>query len=85
MTTYKTKILNELMVARGQGRVREFGMDTYTLIHLKWIADKDLLYSTGTLLIVTWPLAWEGSWGECIHVYVWLGPFAVNLKLSQHC
>ena len=23
--------------------------------------------------------------GEWIHVYVWLSPFAVHLKLSQHC
>ena len=23
--------------------------------------------------------------GEQIHVYVWLSPFAVYLKLSQHC
>ena len=23
--------------------------------------------------------------GERIHVYVWLSPFAVHLKLSQHC
>ena len=24
-------------------------------------------------------------WGECIHVYVSLSPFAVRLKPSQHC
>ena len=23
--------------------------------------------------------------GEWIHVYIWLSPFAVHLKLSQHC
>ena len=23
--------------------------------------------------------------GECIHVYAWLSPFSVHLKLSQHC
>ena len=23
--------------------------------------------------------------GEWIHVYVWLSPFAIHLKLSQHC
>ena len=28
---------------------------------------------------------WEGVQGEWIHVYVWLSPFAVHLKLSQHC
>ena len=28
------------------GVVREFGMDVYTLLYLKWITNKDLLYST---------------------------------------
>ena len=27
----------------------------------------------------------QESGGEWIHVYVWLSPFAVYLKLSQHC
>ena len=27
--------------------VREFGMDMYTLIYLKWITNEDLLYSRG--------------------------------------
>ena len=27
--------------------VREFGMDIYTLLYLKWITNKDLIYSTG--------------------------------------
>ena len=26
---------------------REFGMDMYTLLYLKWITNKVLLYSTG--------------------------------------
>ena len=31
--------------------------------------------------------AWMGAefGGEWIHVYVWLSPFSVHLKLSQHC
>ena len=29
----------------GEGIAREFGMDMYTLLHLKWITNKDLLYS----------------------------------------
>ena len=29
----------------GGGRVREFGIDIYTLLYLKWITNKDLLYS----------------------------------------
>ena len=30
-----------------RGIVREFGMDMYTLLDLKWITNKDLLCSTG--------------------------------------
>ena len=48
--TFKTErdsvLENELMVAggrRGEGRVREFGMDLYTLLYLKQITNKDLL------------------------------------------
>ena len=36
------------MVAGGMRReqiVRELGMDMYTLLYLKWTANKDLLYS----------------------------------------
>ena len=33
--------------------VGEFGMDMYTLICIKWITKKVLLYITGTLLYVT--------------------------------
>ena len=41
------------MVARGLGWgkeeiVMDFGMDMYTLLYLKWIINKDLLYSTGS-------------------------------------
>ena len=31
-------------------------------------------------------LDWGGEfWGGWIHVYMWLNPFIVHLKLSQHC
>ena len=30
----------------GEGLVREFGLDMYTLLYLKWKISKDLLYST---------------------------------------
>ena len=30
------------MVARGEWIVREFGIDMYTLLYLKWITGKDL-------------------------------------------
>ena len=40
----------------------------------------------GTLFNIMWHPGWEGDFGrEWIHVYVWLSPFAVHLKLSQYC
>jgi len=60
--------------------VREFGMDLYTLLHLKRTTNKNRLYGTGSS-------AWMGGefGGEWIHVYVWLILSAAHLKLSQHC
>ena len=70
----------------GEGMVREFGMDMHTLLYLKWITNKDLLCSTGNSA-ECYMAAWMGgeSGGEWIHVYVWLSPSAVDLKLSQLC
>ena len=34
------------------GIIRKFGMGMYTLLYLKWVINKDLLYSTGTLLSI---------------------------------
>ena len=31
----------------GEPIVREFGIDMYVLLYLKWITNKDLLYSAG--------------------------------------
>ena len=55
-----------------------------TLLYLKWITYKDLLYSTGNSA-QCYVAAWmEGGFREgWIYVYVWLSPFAV--KLAQQC
>ena len=44
----ETDLQNKLTVTGGKdgGSDREFGMDMYTLLYLKWITNKDLLYST---------------------------------------
>ena len=39
---------------------------------------------SGTLLNVMWQMGGEFG-GEWIRIYVWLSPFALHLKLSQHC
>ena len=76
------------MVVRGENRGsnREFGIDTYTLLYLKRITNKDLLYTIGNSA-QCYAAAWMGGeFGrEWIYVYVGLSPFGVHLKLSQHC
>ena len=71
---------------QGEGIVREFVINMYTLLYLKWITNKVLLYSTGNSA-QCYMAAWMGGefGGEWIHVYVWLSPFPVHLQLSQHC
>ena len=54
----------------------------YTLLYLKWITHKDLLYSTGNSAESYMAAEWEGR--EWIHVCVWLSPYTVHLKLLQH-
>ena len=48
-------------------------MHMYTLLHLKWIINKELLCSALTLLSV---MLQPGEW---IHEYIWLSPFTVHL------
>ena len=59
------------MVAGGKdgGRDREFGMDMYILLYLKWITNKDLLYSTGNSA-QCYVAAWMGGefGGKWIHI-----------------
>ena len=70
----------------GEGIVREFGMDMYTLLYLKRIINKALVYSTGSSA-QGYVAAWmeEEFGGEWIQVYKWVSHFSVHLKLSQHC
>ena len=57
----------------------------YTVLYLKWITNKDLLYTTGNSA-QCYMAAWMGRvQGEWVQVYVWLSLLAVHLKLSQHC
>ena len=69
--------------AGSEGIASESGMDMHTLVYLKEVANKDLLYSTGNSARYH-VAAWAGRevGGEWTHV--WLRPFAVHLKLSQH-
>ena len=68
-----------------EGIVGDFGKVMYTLLYLKWITDKDLLYSTWNSA-QCYVAAWMGvGLGENGYMYVWLSPCPVHLKLPQHC
>ena len=68
-----------------EGILREFGTYMYTLLYLKWITNKDLLYSTRNPA-QSYVAAWMAQkFGEWIHVHVWLSHFTVHLKQSQSC
>ena len=60
------------------GWVREFEIDTYTLLNFKW-TNKDLLYSTANSAqcpVATWMGGEFG--GEWVPVYIWLSPFPIQ-------
>ena len=89
--TYKTETDSQtyrinLWLLGGREGGRDSCLDVSTLLYLRWIANKDLLYSTGNSA-QCYAAAWigEGLGGEWIHVYIWLSPFDVPLKLSQCC
>ena len=76
-----TDLENKLMIAGvGEGIDREFGKVMYTLLYLKWMTNKDLLFSTWNSGQCSVP-AWKGReyGGEWIQVQVWLSPFAVTI------
>ena len=78
---------NILTVAGGEGRAR--GLLVWDghghLLYLRWIINKDLLYSTGNSAQY-YVAAWRGGEfaEELIPISVWLSSFAIHLKLSQH-
>ena len=54
------------------GIVREFGMDMYTLLYLKWIANKALLHSTGNPAQCYVTACMGGEFGGArVHVYIY--------------
>ena len=61
-----------------------FGINMYILLYLKWITNRDILFSTGNSALC-YVAAWMrgGFGGDCIQVYVWLSIFTLYLKLSH--
>ena len=60
--------------------VREFGIDMYTLLYLRWITNKDLLYCIGNS-VQRYVASWMGrEFGEeWKHICIWVSPFDVTI------
>ena len=43
LTRETHRLRKRIYSCQGEGRVRDFGMDMYTRLYLKWITNKDLL------------------------------------------
>ena len=66
---------------QGEETVREFGTDMYTLLYLKWITNKELLYGAWNYAQCSMAAYLGGEFEvEWIHVYIWLNPSAVHLS-----
>ena len=65
-----TGLENKLMVAGGEGIVREFGEIMYTLLYSKWITTKDLLYSIWNSTQCYAPVCMGGGLGESGYMYI---------------
>ena len=65
----------------GEGIVREFEISMYALLYLKWIINKDVLYSKGNAA-QCYVAAWTGGefGGEWTHVYVQLSTYTTVKK-----
>ena len=75
---YRTETDSDLQNKLTVGEVKEFGMDKYTLLCLKWVTNKDLLQNTGHSAqchVAAWA---GGGLGEDGFMSVWLIPFAVT-------
>ena len=59
-------------------------MNMHTLLYLRWVTNKVLWYSTGNSA-QCYVADWMGGefGGRWIHVYIWLSPLTVHLKLSN--
>ena len=55
----------------GGGTVKEFGMDMSTLLYLKWITHKDLLYSTWNSSQCYVAACWKGGLGENGYMFMY--------------
>ena len=68
----------------GEGLVRKFGLDMYTLLYLKWIISKVLLYSTGNsaqYYVAAWMGGEFGREWIYMYIYDWIYIYPENADI----
>ena len=64
----------------------EFGVNRCKLLHIEWINNKVLLYSTGNYIQYPEIKNHNGKdYKKNVYIYVYLNHFAAQQKLTQHC
>ena len=69
--THREQIYGCQEEGSGEGIVREFEIDMYTLLYLKWKANKVLLYSMRNSAQCNVAASWEGSLGKNGYMYIY--------------
>ena len=71
---------------RGEGIVRKFGKDMDTLLYLRWITNKDLMYNTRISTQFYVPVQMAGEvWGRTDTSMCMAESLHCSPNLPQHC
>ena len=82
----ETHRLRKTYGCQGKETVKDFGKVMYTLLCLKWITSKDLLYSTwnsAQCCMPVWIGGFQGEW-MCIYIYICIYTY-IYMAQSLHC
>ena len=83
----ETHRLRKTYDCQGKETVKDLGKIMYTLLCLKWITSKDLLYSTWNSAQCCLPVWMGGRFqGEWMHIYVYMYMYIyIYMSQSLHC
>ena len=81
----KHSVFFRLVEEGGSGLDGEFGVGRCKLLHLEWISNKTLLYTTGNYSQSPGIEHDRDDMRKRMYIYICLGHLVVQKKLAQHC
>ena len=69
----------------GSGMDGEFGVSRCKVLHLEWISSESYWAAPGTISSLLGENMMEDNTRKIMCVYIYIGHFAVQQKLLQHC